>query len=123
MGNFAIGSLRGETTHQLNNGGEIVVLNELLVGEQEALVEKQKPGVSHFSLMLEMLVVYIRKWNFVESEGGEVLPVSVETLRKLPDSLLTEIMEKVTWKTKEQLQEIAKQGGNIFSKKEDKKKD
>lgn len=96
MGNFAIGSLRGETTHQLKNGGEIVVKNELLVGEQEALVEKQKPGVSHFSLMLEMLVIYITKWNFAETAESEVYPITTETLRKLPDSLLTEIMEKVT---------------------------
>lgn len=73
--------------------------------------------------MLEMLIVYITKWNFTETEGGEVLPISIDILRKLPDSLLTEIMEKVTGKTKEELQEIAKKGGNIFAKQEDKKKD
>lgn len=79
--------------------------------------------MGQFTLMLEMVAKFVVKWNFSEKEDGEPYPITIETIKKFPDNILSEIMEAITGKSMEELRKIGAAGGDIMAVNEDKKKD
>ena len=69
-----------------------------------------------------MIAKFIQKWNIAETADAEPYPITVDTLRKLPDSIISELMEVITGKTMEELREIGERGGNPMAMVDGKKK-
>jgi hypothetical protein len=91
---------RSTTTLQLKSyeGAEVIMYSSLLVGELEGF-DDSKTSMQQVFYILPKL---IKEWNFTD-EGGNVLDVTVENLKKLSaDALeeMTAIIEKNKYEAK-----------------------
>lgn len=115
MENFIIAKVGTREVEIMDGKGKIEVREELTAGEQENIVSQGMGEQNPFTIFLLYLKAYIVKWNFA-SEDGQVHPINMEVLRTLPDSIINEMIEKISGKTIKELIKLGQQGGNIFSK-------
>lgn len=83
-------------------GSQVVVYTELNIGQQRAIAN----AVDNFDRGIAAAQVAIKEWNLFQDETTP-LEISVENLKRFPESDMMVIFSAVTGKTKDELLDAA----------------